>query len=151
MALTLTKRGWNNVLILAVLAFISIFQFSHHRLFDAKALSSSPVVAEAVVMEVALPERRFQRIGSGWRSSDPDWQQERIESWLLLLQQPLPLVDIEPLALSEHIIQLHLLAQAEPLVLFWQPVQNLLYQANSKQAWQFDAAQAELLNQALTL
>lgn len=147
-AIQLTRRGWNNVLILAVLAFIGIFQFSHNQLFQSKAIASAPLADEQIIMEVQLPNRTFQRVGSGWRSSDPAWSEERITAWLPLFKQSYPTIDVEPLPVAEQVIQLHLLAESEPLVLFWLPSQGLLYQANQVQAWQIPAEVAAVFTQA---
>ena len=135
MAIRLSAKGWNNVLIFAVLAFIALFQLSHNQLFKSSESHSAPVDASAVIMEVKLPMRQFQRLGSGWRSSDPLWDQERIEKFLTVFQQVYPHQLADNLPLTRPVIQLLLLAHADPVVLFVDLERGLVYQANQNWAW----------------
>ncbi len=144
----LSRRGWNNVLIFSVLAFIIIFQLSNQRLMDNPPSTSAPLAADAVVLEVHFPEGAFQRVGTRWRSTSEAWQGEQIESWLSTFYQAYPTRLLADPAISEFTIQLMILAQAEPKVFTWLPEQQLLYQPATQLAWQLPAERIASLTQA---
>ncbi|CAG9295250.1 hypothetical protein [Celerinatantimonas diazotrophica] len=78
----LGRRGWNNVLIFVVLAMILIFRLTgekleHNSQKQAQDTQQGPQAVSglsllppgATVLEIDLPDRTIQRVGTGWQSS----------------------------------------------------------------------------------
>ncbi len=148
MAMQLSRRGWNNVLIFAVLGFICVFQLSQQGLLERQPERSAPVPDTAVIMEIRFDETLIQRIGNGWRSPQSAWNEAQIEQWLRLLQTALPTREIveQPAGVP---IQLLLLGESEPLVLLWQPQQSLLHGLNQSWGWQLADDQVAIMEHFL--
>ncbi|MBW8191216.1 hypothetical protein K0504_09225 [Neiella marina] len=149
MALNLSRRGWNNVLIFSILLFIVVIQVSQKQLLQNRA--ESPVLApEAQVLSIQTPSRQFERLGALWRSTDPAWGEQQIQSWLERWYQAYPVVDANPAVSLDQMIRLQLLAQAEPLVFLLDGVNLRLQPANEDWAWQLDQQQFDAFSQVLT-
>lgn len=75
----LTRRGWNNVIIIGVLAFIAVIQLPE--LLRAHLASTTTSVASSIVMPLFAPDRVIQRLllpnisfqhsVTGWDSQPP--------------------------------------------------------------------------------
>lgn len=64
----LTQRGWNNVIIFAMLAMILLFNNVTNKLTENTASTDSPLLPEdAVIMTVEYDQNKIERIGNGWR------------------------------------------------------------------------------------
>ncbi|CAG8999705.1 MAG: hypothetical protein CENE_01684 [Candidatus Celerinatantimonas neptuna] len=93
----LGRRGWNNVIIFVVLAMILLFRFTSEKLNEHRSEPASSVQAsssslanqgrllpsDAVVLELDLPGRVIQRVGTGWRSQ-PEASRSvvTVDAWL---------------------------------------------------------------------
>ncbi|MFM2477142.1 hypothetical protein [Celerinatantimonas sp. MCCC 1A17872] len=99
----LGRRGWNNVLIFVVLAMILIFRLTGEKLehnSDKKAQNTeqsqssaaglSLLPPGATVLEIDLPDRVIQRLGTGWQSTPAGarpvvtvdaWLHVRLQEW----------------------------------------------------------------------
>lgn len=67
----LTRKGWNNVLIFAVLAMIFIFNFSHKQTLNNERIDNAKLTLlpkQAMVLTFQGPDYVIERIGHSWRS-----------------------------------------------------------------------------------
>jgi hypothetical protein len=81
----LSRTGWNNVVIFAMLLMIFFLNGFHNKLFNKdEPLQVVPLLPEAsFVLAAALPGVKVERIGTSWRS-DGIWQTDasHISAWL---------------------------------------------------------------------
>ncbi|MCM2680935.1 hypothetical protein [Echinimonas agarilytica] len=150
MAIRLSRKGWNNVLMLAVAAFIVIIQFSHQQLFTTQDSHAPLIMEEAVVMDVKVANLHLQRVGNGWRASDQTWSPERIETWIKLWQQPYAVHHQADLPVSNHFVSLHLLAKARADVYFFDAEQQIIYRRDLQQVWQIPSADLKKILEPMT-
>ncbi len=69
--MNLSRKGWNNVLIFAVLGMIFIFNFSHKLMMEPKSFktdSSSILPEHTMVLSMEAPDYIIERVGRSWRS-----------------------------------------------------------------------------------
>ncbi|GAA4494112.1 hypothetical protein [Pseudaeromonas paramecii] len=66
----LTKKGWNNVIILVVLVMIVVLRLSDERLTgtDPVPVTDGLLPTGAVVLTWAAPAWRIERLGQSWRA-----------------------------------------------------------------------------------
>ncbi|GGA90839.1 hypothetical protein GCM10011369_36190 [Neiella marina] len=140
MALKLSKRGWNNVLIFAILLFIIVINFSQQRLLDHT--EDSPILApSAQVLSIQTAVRQLDRLGPSWRASDEVWNTAAVEAWLALWFEPYPVTDANPNISLDKMIRMQLLAQQEPIVFILDESLLRIQPANSDWAWQLSQQQ----------
>lgn len=150
MALKLSRKGWNNVLIFSILLFIVVINLSQKQWLQEPA--DSPILApQAQVLSIETPLRQFDRLGQQWRSSDPAWQQADVQAWLALWYQSYPVVDANPAISLDQMVRLQLLAQAEPLVFLLDAANLRLQPANGDWSWQLDQQQFDAFSQVLVM
>lgn len=94
----LSRRGWNNVLIIASLLMILLFNGVHHKLFQSDtdaglnsntssdALVQNVLPEQSVVLSVDFPNISIERVGRDWRSlpttsTSPAQLNTIVESW----------------------------------------------------------------------
>lgn len=142
----LSRRGWNNVLIFAVLAMMLIFQYSGKKMNgdDSATLYQSALPASAVVLSMQFDNIQIQRVGSQLATkpelglSQPQLQQI-IKAWESATFKPLAKdVVIANLAYGIN-ISFELANLAEPVTL-------ILYQIDSGyllQNWQSQLLQID--------
>ncbi len=64
---TLSKRGWNNVLIYIVLLLMFAFYFLGHENRNISGSESAQPFLNTVVVDIADPNYRFTRVGNQWQ------------------------------------------------------------------------------------
>lgn len=106
MAIRLSKRGWNNVLIFASMFMIVLFNYTHKMFSEGdraggQVLSLLP--ASTLVQTMDFNGIQFERLGTGWRTlTDIDGvtveaPQSYLDNWL---QQPFVTLDSPPVVLQ---------------------------------------------------
>lgn len=68
MIMRLSKKGWNNVLIFAVLIIMFIFNFSHKLLLSPKVSERTIIDKQLTIVELHTPDFTIKRIGRSWIS-----------------------------------------------------------------------------------
>ncbi|MCU4677585.1 hypothetical protein N7931_18360 [Catenovulum sp. 2E275] len=69
--LSLSRRGWNNVLIFSTLFMIFLFNGLHHKLLDntdKSMIKKNLLPATELILTLDLPGISIERVGRGWRS-----------------------------------------------------------------------------------
>lgn len=104
----LSTKGWNNVLIFAVLTIIFLFNFSHKLLLSPKADQTTIIDKQLTIVELHTPDFIIKRVGRGWVST-PEMglsaQQlaSLIDNWQSLKLATQPLIANPEYAFSIHI------------------------------------------------
>ena len=68
----LSRTGWNNVIIFAMLLMIFLFNGLHHKLMqsDSSDLIQPLLPTNSFVLTLAYPEMKIERVGTSWRATD---------------------------------------------------------------------------------
>ncbi len=102
----LSKRGWNNVIIFAMLVMIILFNLSDIFKSEQASLEAVPLLPEhALVMSIEYADWKVERIGQSWRRSpgttDTNDLSALAASWQSAMVQALPaeptLTDASPM------------------------------------------------------
>lgn len=106
MAIRLSKRGWNNVLIFASMFMIVLFNYTH-KMFSEGDKAGGQVMsllpANTLVQTIDFNGIQFERLGTGWRTlSDIEGveittPQRYLENWL---EQPFVTLSTPPAVLQ---------------------------------------------------
>ena len=149
----LSRRGWNNILIFAVLAMMMIFQYSGNRLSqtDSAAHYQSPLPAGSVILSMHFDNVLIRRVGSQLEAqpalvlSQPQLQQI-IQSWEGATFKPVPAdVQVANLAYGINIV-FELANVTEPITLIlYQMEDGYLLQNWQQQLLQLDASELHVL------
>lgn len=149
----LSRRGWNNVIIFAVLAMMLIFQYSGNMLNqDSKAPLYQPALpANAVVLSMQLDNIQIRRVGSeleikpAMGLTQPQLQQI-IKAWESATFKSLP-EDIAVTNLAYGVnISFELANLSEPVTLILYQVEGgYLLQNWQQQLLQIDEAELQVL------
>lgn len=149
----LSRRGWNNVIIFAVLAMMLIFQYSGNMLNqDSKAPLYQPALpANAVVLSMQLDNIQIRRVGSeleikpAMGLTQPQLQQI-IKAWESATFKSLP-EDIVVTNLAYGVnISFELANLSEPVTLILYQVEGgYLLQNWQQQLLQIDEAELQVL------
>ena len=114
----LSRRGWNNVLIFAVLSIIFIANFS-----DKLSLSSDteprPIIdSQLTIVEIKTPDYQIKRFGRTWKS-EPDlgFSEAQLLS-LVKSWQHMPLEEQAPFDTPAHpyVIKIYTVDKEQPIV-----------------------------------
>ena len=98
----LSRTGWNNVIIFAMLLMIFLFNGLHHKLMqsDSPDLIQPLLPTNSFVLTLAYPEMKIERVGTSWRATDlvnmplPARSPEQLDNLIRLWKQAeAPLVD----------------------------------------------------------
>ncbi|QUM74914.1 hypothetical protein HWV00_00810 [Moritella sp. 24] len=149
----LSRRGWNNVLIFAVLAMMLVFQYSGKKLEgdDSASQYQSALPANAVVLSMLFDNIQIQRVGSQLASvpelglSQPQLKQI-IKAWESATFKPVPRdIVIANLAYGIN-ISFELANLAEPITLILYQIENgYLLQNWQDQLLQIDESELQVL------
>ncbi|WP_198438663.1 hypothetical protein [Moritella sp. F3] len=149
----LSRRGWNNVLIFAVLAMMLIFQYSGKKMNgdDSESQYQSALPSRAVVLSMQFDNIQIQRVGSQLATkpelglSQPQLQQI-IKAWESATFKPVAKdVVIANLAYGIN-ISFELANLAEPVILIlYQIDSGYLLQNWQSQLLQIDEAELQVL------
>ena len=100
--LRLSQRGWNNVIIFAMLLMILLFNTSNTFLTgSSEEATSVPLLpSESIVMQIDFGDKRIKRIGRGWRVSPASAESEAtlaklVDNWLEARMQPIGQVQLQ--------------------------------------------------------
>ena len=149
----LSRRGWNNVLIFAVLAMMMIFQYSGNRLSqnDGATRYQSALPAGAVILSMHFDNVLIRRIGSQLQAQptlalSQSQLQQIIQAWEGATFKPLPSdVQVTNLAYGINIV-FELANLAEPVTLIlYQLEDGYLLQNWQQQLLQLDASELQVL------
>ncbi|QFI39407.1 hypothetical protein FR932_16970 [Moritella marina ATCC 15381] len=149
----LSRRGWNNVLIFAILAMMLIFQYSGKKVNgdDTANLYQSALPASAVVLSMQFDHIQIQRVGSQLATkpelglSQPQLQQI-IKAWESATFKPVAKdVVIANLAYGIN-VSFELANLAEPVTLILYQIESgYLLQNWQSQLLQIDEAELQVL------
>lgn len=64
----LSRKGWNNVLIFAVLFIVFVFNFSHKLTLSPKVHQRAVIDGDFTIVEIKTPDYRIKRSGRTWQS-----------------------------------------------------------------------------------
>ncbi|CUS47606.1 MAG: hypothetical protein HLUCCO02_11335 [Idiomarinaceae bacterium HL-53] len=83
LGITLTKRGWNNVLIYTVLGFMFVFYFLGHESGEIAQQSSLSPFSERTIVQIEDAEVQWMRVGAQWQQMGGDpMDAEVFRRWL---------------------------------------------------------------------
>ena len=87
----LSRKGWNNLIIFAMLIMIFLFNGLHHRLGgDDEPVGPQPLLPEqSYILALEYPGMRIERIGTSWRLQ----AQQDVEQNTKLQAQLQPLIE----------------------------------------------------------
>ena len=143
----LSKRGWNNVLLVACVIMIYLFNTMSDKIVDNAEGEREPVLpAQSMVLTLEYPEVTIERLGRQWRA---------VPGAALPSQAIAPLVDgwqqlegTVTTATSDEDgvrILLWLATEEHPRRLWLQPGARLLTDIQRQRSWLLDDAQTQLL------
>lgn len=144
----LSKKGWNNVLIFAVLIVIFIFNFSHKLLLSPKVNERTIIDKQLTIVELHTPDFTIKRVGRGWVSKpEMGLSQQQLTSlmqnWQHLKLTAQPLIKNPK---SPFVIQVYNSSQEQPtIVQLIQLGENYLLQIDNETSLFLDAKQLPLL------
>lgn len=144
----LSRKGWNNVLIFAVLLVIFIFNFSHKLTLSPKVQQRSVIDKSLTIVEIKTPDFKITRFGRTWKSEPNLGLSEQqlaqlVHNWqnLELTTQPAISNTIAP-----YIIQVYTADHAQPIIVqLFQQGEHYLLQTESSMSLFLSAQQLPLL------
>lgn len=139
LGMTLTKRGWNNVLIYVVLIFMFVFYFLGHKQQSMSEAKYAAPFAQAPI--VALEDKHYSlvRLGNDWRQERGDsLTEDQIKHWVAAWQQLEVQESTLPLSGQEYRIDITLLDEQEAvgIVVFFSAEYVLLALEHSDYVYQ---------------
>lgn len=114
----LSRRGWNNVLIFAVLTIIFIFNFAP-KLVPQDEQQYLPVINnQLTIVEIKTPDFKIARVGRHWQSQpDLGLSQQQLTTLVHNWQHlALPVQEARITPKSSYIISIYSADQAQPTV-----------------------------------
>jgi len=144
----LSRKGWNNVLIFAVLLIIYIFNFSHKLTLSPKVQQRAVISKNVTIVEIKTPDFKIKRSGRSWVSEpglglSAQQLAELVRNWqhLQLSTGPAPESRISP-----YIIQIYTADQEQPVIVqLLQQGDNYLLQTEPEMSLFLNAQQLPLL------
>ncbi|GLS92668.1 hypothetical protein GCM10007916_37400 [Psychromonas marina] len=114
----LSKRGWNNVLIFAVLIVVFLFNFSHKLLLQPKVHERTLISNDAMIVEIKTPDFSIKRVGRSWISEPNLGLSEHQLSLLVQNWQTLPLQtkNAQVAPKDPFIMQVYTANEAQPII-----------------------------------
>ena len=87
----LSKTGWNNVIIFAVLAFILLINATHEEVFSAKPTSSNEqtiLAGSAVILTLTINQQvNIHRLGKTWQATPAVISGQALEQMMMAWQR----------------------------------------------------------------
>jgi len=138
----LSRKGWNNVIIFAVLIIIFIFNFSPKLTLSPKSEQRSVISSELLIVEIKTPDFNIKRIGRAWKS-EPDLGLS--DQQLALLVQNWQQLELEPQETikngrGSYVIEIYTAHQAQPIIV-------QLFQQDDDYLLQIDSALSLFLSE----
>ncbi|MFT6986873.1 MAG: hypothetical protein ACJAT7_002723 [Psychromonas sp.] len=143
----LSRKGWNNVIIFAVLIIIFIFNFSPKLTLSPKSQQRTVISSELIIVEIKTPDFKIKRVGRAWKS-EPDLGLSKQQ--LALLVQNWQQLKLEPQATKKntapYVIQIYTVNQEQPIIVqLFQQEDDYLLQIDSAISLFLSAQQLPLL------
>jgi len=143
----LSRKGWNNVLIFAVLIIVFLFNFSHKLLLKPKVRQRTLIDSSAMILEIKTPDLSIKRSGRDWVSEPniglsthqlsllvQNWQNLPLQTQGAILQPKNPFIMHVYTANAEQPIVVKMIQQGE----------NYLLQTDDKMSLSLSAQQLPL-------
>lgn len=136
----LTRKAWNNVIIIAVLLMIFTLQFSHQWFNPSSAPARHLTILppDAVVLSINLGDNKVERIGENWRIQPPrQLSSEQLAAWVLRWQQlalaPYPAEQGIPVSVQQLSAQVWLAGEpaAVTVYFYWLDDERILVRNSS--------------------
>lgn len=150
--MTLSRRGWNNVIIFVVLAMMMIFQYSGKKLNENKTPSyQTALPANAVILAMQLENMNIRRVGAELEMTPKSHLSQAqlakiVKTWETATFKSLPSdIQVENLAYGIN-ISFTLANLAEPVVVILYQIDNgYLIQNWQNQLLQLDESELQVL------
>ena len=98
----LSRKGWNNVLIFAVLTIIFIFNLGHKLAPNKESDQLFIIDQQLTIVEIKTPDFKIIRVGRSWQSEPNVGLSEQQLAMLINNWQHLPLTVHDPIPPSPH-------------------------------------------------
>jgi len=144
----LSRKGWNNVIIFAVLIIIFIFNFTPKLTLSSKSRQHTVIDKELIIVEIKTPDFKIKRAGRSWKS-EPDLGLS--EQQLALLVQNWQQLKLDTQASIKHthapyVIHIYSANQEQPVVVqLFQQGDDYLLQTDAATSLFLSAQQLPLL------
>jgi len=138
----LTRAGWNNVIIFAVMGFILLINATHDNVFYPRQSSDPEYIiienSDEIIALTINPNIKVERIGQTWRSSSSNMSQQALSQMMSAWKNSAGLAIDQPLNIDKQlalIVNIELVGQAEILMfsLHVKDQQLLLYNHQTDQ------------------
>jgi len=145
----LSRKGWNNVLIFAVLLIIFIFNFSQKLTLSPRVQQRSVIPENVTIVEIKTPDYRITRLGRRWQSEPNLHLSKQQLNTLVNNWQRLKLSTQDPVSEktdAPYTIQVYIADQDQPIIVqLYQYGNHYLLQTDSKMSLLLTANQVPLL------
>lgn len=157
----LSRAGWNNVIIFAVLGFILLINATHDNVFSSPDDTEQPMSQEtpiigrdAVVLTLTISQQiKIERIGKTWRANPANISGQALEQMMMTWHQAIGSNIDAPADIDEQlalIISIELAGKAQALVLSLHATANELLVFNH-QTKQWSALPLQIYSQLLPI
>jgi len=141
--MSLSKRGWNNVLIFACLGMIIIFNLMSEKVIEnAEGDIVNIVPDQSMILTLQYPDVSIERLGTSWRMTPNDVltskELEQLISVWLNLKGEISLTSSDE---AGYRVTLWLAGQEHPMKLWIQPDNNLITDVLRQKTWKVNATQ----------
>lgn len=149
--LRLSRKGWNNVLIIGVISMIFILNLTNEqRTADDPSASNQPIrllELDTVILTMDYPAAQFERIGKSWRSTINTLSVAQIQQleqdWLALDVMELKGAKVE--LAPEAVVRLTVMGLPEPLTVALINSTGLNYLVVNSRVFEISAVQVDRL------
>ncbi|MDG1750453.1 MAG: hypothetical protein P8I03_02145 [Thalassotalea sp.] len=157
----LSRAGWNNVIIFAVLGFILLINATHDNVFSSpedaeqQTLQETPILGSgAVVLTLTINQQiKIERIGKTWRAIPANISGQALEQMMMTWQQVIGSPIDAPIDIDEQlalIVRVELAGKAQALLLSLHATANELLIFNH-QTKQWSALPLQIYSQLLPM
>ncbi len=114
----LTKKGWNNVLIFAVLGIVFVFNFSHKLKLQPQVAQRTVVSNQQTIVEIKTPDFKLIRTGRSWSSEPSTGLSSQQLTHLVNNWQSIALksTTASPNSSSDYYISIYIAQQEQPIM-----------------------------------
>jgi hypothetical protein len=157
----LSRAGWNNVIIFAVLGFILLINATHDNVFyspdgsEQKTSHETPILGnDAVVLTLTINQQiKIERIGKTWRAIPANISGQALEQMMMSWQKTISSKIDAPIDIDEQlalIVNVELAGKAQALLLSLHATANELLIFNH-QTEQWSAVPLQIYSQLLPM
>lgn len=114
----LTRRGWNNVLILSVLFMLLLFNSSQwlHQRSDKLLAPRTLILADQVPLAFEFDQTKIQRVGQSWRLNGtgafPFSASDYASAWQTIVMTPIPQATLQ----QGYVVTVSMAGEEKPFV-----------------------------------